>query len=92
MVTDSIFIRQLSASNNNNSTTDIDLEPVRISNDSSNRKEYSNINHYLNDCQRVLRVRLEHKNRFMYTIIFDKKNRYVAWTGNTSDRPILKNL
>jgi DNA polymerase elongation subunit (family B) len=28
----------------------------------------------------------------MHTIIFDKKNRYVAWTGNTSDRPILKNL
>ncbi len=28
----------------------------------------------------------------MFTIIFDKKNRYIAWTGNTIDRPILKNL
>jgi hypothetical protein len=28
----------------------------------------------------------------MFTIIFDKKNRYIAWTGNTADRPILKNL
>lgn len=28
----------------------------------------------------------------MFTIIFDKKNRYIAWTGNYADRPILKNL
>jgi hypothetical protein len=28
----------------------------------------------------------------MFTIIFDKKNRYIAWTGNSTDRPILKNL
>jgi hypothetical protein len=28
----------------------------------------------------------------MFTIIFDKKNRHIAWTGNSVDRPILKNL
>src|ERR671920_1556898 len=28
----------------------------------------------------------------MFTIIFDKKNRYIAWTGNCADKPILKNL
>jgi DNA polymerase elongation subunit (family B) len=28
----------------------------------------------------------------MFTIIFDKKNRYIAWTGNSTDRLILKNL
>jgi DNA polymerase elongation subunit (family B) len=28
----------------------------------------------------------------MFTIIFDKKNRYIAWTGNSEYRPILKNL
>src|ERR671920_1263140 len=28
----------------------------------------------------------------MFTIIFDKKNRYIAWTGSSADKPILKNL
>jgi DNA polymerase elongation subunit (family B) len=37
-------------------------------------------------------VKIEHKNRFLFTIIFEKKNRYIAWTGNCSDTPILKNL
>jgi hypothetical protein len=55
-------------------------------------KEYHDINQYLDDCERKLSVRLEHKNRFMFTIIFDKKNRYIAWTGNVTDRPMMKNL
>jgi DNA polymerase elongation subunit (family B) len=54
--------------------------------------QHRNINQYLDDCERELSVRLEHKNRFMFTIIFDKKNRYIAWTGNDVDRPMLKNL
>jgi DNA polymerase elongation subunit (family B) len=29
---------------------------------------------------------------YILSIIFDKKNRYIAWTGNSEDRPILKNL
>jgi hypothetical protein len=28
----------------------------------------------------------------MFTIIFDKKNRYIAWTGKPEHKPILKNL
>jgi hypothetical protein len=53
-------------------------------------KQY--IAQFLEDCQHQLNVKLEHKNRFLFTIIFDKKNRYIAWTGNSEDRPILKNL
>jgi DNA polymerase elongation subunit (family B) len=44
------------------------------------------------ECKNKYHVTLEHKNRFMHTIIFDKKNRFVAWTGNPTDKPILKNL
>jgi DNA polymerase elongation subunit (family B) len=53
-------------------------------------KQY--ISQFLEDCQHQLNVKIEHKNRFLFTIIFDKKNRYIAWTGNSTDRPILKNL
>jgi DNA polymerase elongation subunit (family B) len=49
------------------------------------------ISKFLEDCQLQLNIKLEHKNRFMFTIIF-KKNRYIAWTGKPEDRPILKNL
>lgn len=38
-----------------------------------------------------INIKLEHKTRFLFTII-DKKNRYIAWTGDLQDRPILKNL
>ena len=47
---------------------------------------------FLENCQHQLNVKIEHKNRFLFTIIFEKKNRYIAWTGNSDDRPILKNL
>ncbi|MGB6532493.1 MAG: DNA polymerase domain-containing protein, partial [Candidatus Nitrosopolaris sp.] len=40
------------------------------------------INELIVDCKDKYNVRLEHKNRFINTIIFDKKNRFVAWTGN----------
>jgi DNA polymerase elongation subunit (family B) len=53
-------------------------------------KQY--ISEFLEDCQHQLNIKIEHKNRFLFTIIFDKKNRYIAWTGNPADRPILKNL
>ena len=51
-----------------------------------------NIAQFLKDCHHQLNVKIEHKNRFLFTIIFDKKNRYIAWTGNSADKPILKNL
>jgi DNA polymerase, archaea type len=50
------------------------------------------INQLIAECKEKYHVTLEHKNRFMNTIIFDKKNRFVAWTGKSSDKPILKNL
>ena len=74
--TDSIFIRHTTAANN---TTTLD---------SSNQY----IAHFLEDCQHRLNIKLEHKSRFLFTLIFDKKNRYIAWTGNSQDRPLLKNL
>jgi DNA polymerase, archaea type len=88
--TDSIFVRH--------NKTQIEYKPhvivTSVSNDCNNIERYDNDNipQYLNDCLHELKVRLEHKNRFMFTIIFDKKNRYIAWTGNFVDRPILKNL
>jgi DNA polymerase, archaea type len=50
------------------------------------------INDLILECKEKYHVTLEHKNRFINTIIFDKKNRFVAWTGNSADKPILKNL
>jgi DNA polymerase elongation subunit (family B) len=104
--TDSIFVRH-DGYNNSNKLSDrpssaalnaIEAKLEAVISNNTNRynnnteEGYDNISQYLNDCQHELRVRLEHKNRFMFTIIFDKKNRYVAWTGNIADRPILKNL
>ena len=74
--TDSIFIRHGQA--DNTITTEYSKQ--------------EHIAHFLEDCQHQLNIKIEHKNRFMFTIIFDKKNRYIAWTGNPEDRPILKNL
>ena len=50
------------------------------------------ISQSLRYCQHQLNIKLEHKNRFPCTIIFDKKNHYIPWTGNSENRPILKNL
>ena len=77
--TDSIFIRHSTAS-----AADAN---IRTSNSS---KQYIAL--FLEDCQHQLNIKLEHKNRFLFTIIFDKKNRYIPWTGNSADRPVLKNL
>ena len=61
------------------------LHEKTLTTDSSNQY----IAQFLEDCQHQLNIKLEHKNRFMFTIIFDKKNRYIAWTGDSADRPIL---
>jgi hypothetical protein len=65
--TDSIFIRHGTADNISRST------------DSSKR----HIAQFLVDYQHQLNIKIEHKNRFLFTIIFDKKNRCIAWTGNS---------
>jgi DNA polymerase elongation subunit (family B) len=77
--TDSIFIRHHTTASTGATTTTTDSSKVHIIK-------------FLEDCQNQLNIKIEHKNRFMFTIIFDKKNRYIAWTGNAQDRPILKNL
>jgi hypothetical protein len=77
--TDSIFIRHGTASAVAANTTIMDSSKQCIFK-------------FLGDCQHQLNVKIEHKNRFLFTIIFDKKNRYIAWTGNLEDRPDLKNL
>ena len=79
--TDSIFVRH---NNTNDSSNLTSLE--------AGSKTEKDINQYLDDCHNELGVRVDHKNRFMFTIIFDKKNRYIAWTGNYADKPVLKNL
>jgi hypothetical protein len=43
------------------------------------------LNELIIECKNKYHVTLEHKNRFINTIIFDKKNRFVAWTGNSTD-------
>ena len=97
--TDSIFVRHHGNYNNQNLTpstkqiaSGITAAPLSLSNISNKEYDHKEINQYLDDCEHQLRVRLEHKNRFMFTIIFDKKNRYIAWTGKYDDRPVLKNL
>jgi hypothetical protein len=79
--TNSIFIRHTATS-------------AAATADNTTKRDSSNqyIAKFLKDSQHQLNIKLEHKNRFMFTIIFDKKNRYIAWTGNPEDRPILKNL
>jgi DNA polymerase elongation subunit (family B) len=81
--TDSIFVRHTSNDESNL------ISPEAIS---KTDKTKQNVNQYIDDCHNELNVRIDHKNRFMYTIIFDKKNRYIAWSGNYADRPVLKNL
>src|SRR5215217_1495782 len=50
------------------------------------------INNFITEFKQRFNVTLERKNRFLNTIIFDKKNRYIAWTGKSEEKPILKNL
>jgi hypothetical protein len=63
-----------------------------VANTTMHSSSKQHISQFLGDCQHQLNIILEHKNRFLFRIIFDKKNRYIAWIGNLADRPILKNL
>jgi DNA polymerase elongation subunit (family B) len=92
--TDSIFLRHLNNNNKHNTTTAVISSSSLIPVEGIDHKKYpqDNIIPYLKYCYCQLGVKLEHKNRFMFTIIFDKKNRYIAWTGKPEDRLILKNL
>jgi DNA polymerase, archaea type len=73
-------------------TDSIFIRHITVDNTINTDSSKEHIAQFLKDCQQQLNVIIEHKNRFLFTIIFDKKNRYIAWTGNSEDRPILKNL
>ena len=73
-------------------TDSIFIRYLKADNTTTTDSSKQNIFKFLEECQSQLNVKIEHKNRFLFTIIFDKKNRYIAWTGNPKDRPILKNL
>jgi DNA polymerase elongation subunit (family B) len=80
--TDSIFIRHPGT----------DSPSAAVNNITTTYSSKQHIALFLKDCRHQLNVKIEHKNRFLFTIIFDKKNRYIAWTGKPENRPILKNL
>jgi hypothetical protein len=63
-----------------------------FANTTTESSKQEHIVQFLKDCQHQLNVKIEHKNRFLFTIIFDKKNRYIAWTDNSIAMPILMNL
>jgi hypothetical protein len=65
--TDSIFIRHGNAS-----------PSAAVANTTTTDPSNQYIAQFLEDCQHQLKVKIEHKNRSTFTIIFDKKNRYIA--------------
>jgi hypothetical protein len=76
--TDSIFIRH------HRTGSDVAADNIRTTDPSK-----QHITHFLGDCQNQLKIKIEHKNRFIFTIIFDKKNCYIAWTGNSDEIVVL---
>lgn len=57
-----------------------------------NVKNLESLCSYIAECSMKFGVTLEHKNRFKNMIIFNKQNSFIAWTGRSEDKPILKNL
>jgi DNA polymerase, archaea type len=47
---------------------------------------------FIQRCKDELGVTIELKSVFVNSIFYNKKNRYVAWTGNEKDEPIIKGL
>ena len=50
------------------------------------------IEQYIKEAKIKSDIDIEHKNRFLNTMIFPQLNRYLAWSGRPDDRPILKNI
>lgn len=57
-----------------------------------NVKTVQSIQSFITECHQKFGITLEHKNRFKSMVIFDKQNSFIAWTGRSEDKPILKNL
>jgi DNA polymerase elongation subunit (family B) len=47
---------------------------------------------FIQDCKDRLGVTVELKNIFVNSVFYDKKNRFVAWTGNENEPPIIKGI
>ena len=50
------------------------------------------VQEFIQSCKDKLGVTVELKTVFTNSIFYPKKNRYVAWTGNEKDEPIIKGL
>jgi DNA polymerase elongation subunit (family B) len=53
---------------------------------------FDKIDRYIKEADQRLDIEIEHKNRFLNTLIFPQMNRYLAWSGKVDEKPILKNL
>jgi hypothetical protein len=50
------------------------------------------ISQYIKEVKQRLDIEIEHKNRFLNTMIFPQLNRYLAWGGRPDEKPIIKNI
>ncbi len=54
--------------------------------------DITKVRDFIQVCKDKLGVIVEIKSVFINSIFYSKKNRYVAWTGNEKDEPIIKGL
>jgi DNA polymerase, archaea type len=54
--------------------------------------EIEKVEDFIRECKDKLGVVVELKTVFTNSIFYPKKNRYIAWTGNEKDEPIIKGL
>ena len=50
------------------------------------------IDQFIQEAKQSFNVEIEHKNRFLNTMIFPQLNRYLVWSGRPDEKPILKNI
>ena len=50
------------------------------------------IDQFIQEAKQMFNVEIEHKNRFLNTMIFPQLNRYLAWSGRPDEKPIIKNI
>jgi DNA polymerase I len=50
------------------------------------------INRFIQEAKQMFNVEIEHKNRFLNTMIFPQLNRDLAWSGKPDEKPIIKNI
>src|SRR5690349_19534273 len=47
---------------------------------------------FIQEAKQTFNTEIEHKNRFLNTMIFSQLNRYLAWSGRPDEKPVIKNL